>query len=238
MDFHQWQLQLREELRRRQVPSEYAKRLIDELTHHYLDMQEAALMNPQSEPSPNVLKLMGDPKEIATSAAQLPRRSWAARHPWLSYLLLPPLMSFGVLVLLILANAFLLIPVFRGRTLQSDPWLATACVILGPLHVIVATSIIAVWACRSVAHSGRSKLWGITACVVVAIIAAYTSVLFAPPSGGPGTGRLSLGFGFPLPVLWYQALAPLTIGTIYLALRTNNHSRHVQAESSVVSRAA
>lgn len=238
MDFRQWQHQLREELRRRQVPSEYSKRLIDELTHHYQDMQEAALMNSQSEPTPNVLKLMGDPKEIANSAAQLPRRSWAARHPWLSYLLLPPLMSFGVLVLLILANAFLLIPVFRGRTLQSDPWLATACVILGPLHVIVATSIIAVWVCRSVSYSGRSKLWGLTCCVVVAVIGAYTSVLFAPPSGGPGTGRLSLGFGFPLPVLWYQSIAPLTIGAIYMALRPSRAEEQTLVDITGASRAA
>lgn len=220
MDIQQWQQQLRNELHLHQVPQAYANRLIEEISDHYLDMQEAAMMNPETPQTNDILKLMGDPKTIAQAAAQLPRRSWAARHPWLSYLILPPLMSIAVLAMLIVIDAFLLIPFFRGRTLQSDPWLASACLILGPLHVIAATSLIAFWACRSVALSGRSKLWSATACIAVALLGAYTSVQFAPPTTGPGTGRLSLGFAFPLPVLWYQAIAPIIVGSFFMAIRS------------------
>jgi len=238
MDFHQWQQLLRNELQLLQVPHDYANRLIDEISNHYLDMQEATMMNSKTTTSPDILKMMGDPKTIAQAAAQLPRRSWAARHPWLSYLVLPPLMSIGVLAMLIVVDVFLLVPAFRGRTLQTDPWLASACLIIGPLHVIVATSLIALWACRSVAFSGRSKLWAATACIIVAALGAYLSVQFVPPNTGPGTGRLSLGFAFPLPVLWYQALAPLIVGSAFMALRMKKLQTETAVASQVASKAA
>lgn len=238
MDFHQWQQLLLKELQSLQVPHDSVNRLIDEISNHYLDMQEAAMMNSEPSQSPDILKMMGDPKTIAQAAAWLPRLSWAARHPWLSYLVLPPLMSIAVLAMLIVVDVFLLVPAFRGRTQQTDPWLASACLILGPLHVIVATSLIALWACRSVAFSGRSKLWAATACIIVAALGAYKSVHFAPPTAGPGTGRLSLGFAFPLPVLWYQAVAPLFIGSTFMALRMKKLQTETAVVSQDVSRAA
>lgn len=238
MDFHQWQQQLRNELHQRRIPADCAERLLNELVDHYLDLQEATQMKSDATTNNDVIKMLGDPKSIATAAAQIPRRSWAARHPLLSYLILPPLMSLAVLALLILADIFLLVPAMRGRTLETDPWLATACLVLGPLHVIVATSLIALWSCRSVAVSGRSKLWGIAACLIMAILGAYTSVSFAAPTSVPGSGRLSLGFGFPLPVFWMQAVTPLVIGGLFFALRRNKPTTATETDSTPLSRAA
>jgi|GEM_PF-1303156 hypothetical protein len=238
MDFHQWQQQLRNELRKRHVPADYAERLMNELVDHYLDLQEATQMTSDSTRDKDVIKMLGDPQSIALAADQIPRRSWAARHPLLSYLILPPLMSLAVLALLILADVFLLVPAMRGKTLETDPWLATACLVLGPLHVIVATSLIALWSCRSVAVSGRSKLWGIAACVIMAILGAYTSVNFAAPTSVPGSGRLSLGFGFPFPVFWMQAVTPLVIGGLFFALRRNEATTETETERAPLSRAA
>ncbi|MBN8600900.1 MAG: hypothetical protein J0M26_07720 [Planctomycetes bacterium] len=238
MDFHQWQQQLRNELYQRHIPADCAERLMNELVDHYLDLQEATQMKSDATTNNDVIKMLGDPKSIATATAQIPRRSWAARHPLLSYLILPPLMSLVVLALLILVDVFLLVPAVRGRTLETDPWLASACLVLGPLHVIVATSLIALWSCRSVARSGRSKLWGIAACLVVAILGAYTSVNFAAPTAVPGSGRLSLGFGFPLPVFWMQAVTPLIIGGFFYALRRATPSIETESENTPLSRAA
>lgn len=219
MEFHQWHQQLRKELKLQRVPEVYANRLMEELCNHYLDIQEEAMNHSTTPSDNNVIKIMGDPKSIALAAAQLSKRSWVARHPWLSYLILPPVMSLAVLALLLTAEVLLLAPILKGRTLQSDPWITSACMVFGPLQVMIATSVIAIWACRSVARNGRSKIWGVTASLALAVLGAYTSVIFAPPLTGPGSGNLSLGLSFPFPVSWYQALAPILVAGIFYVIR-------------------
>lgn len=238
MEFHQWQQQLRKELKLQRVPEAYANRLMEELYNHYLDIQEEAMNHSTTPSDNNVIKMMGDPKSIALAAAQLPKRSWVASHPLLSYLILPPVMSLAVLAILLTAEILLLAPVLKGRTLQSDSWIASACMVFGPLQVIVATSVIAIWACRSVARNGRSKIWVATACLALAVLGAYTSVTFTPPQAGPGSGNLSLGLSFPFPVSWYQALAPILVAGIFYVLRPKHPVSSGNDMSSTFSQAA
>jgi hypothetical protein len=238
MDFHQWQQQLREALRRERVSQSYAQRFIEELTDHYQDLQEAETMDgkPVNEEAWN--ERLGTPSELASQAAEVPHTTWAGRHPWLGFVILAPALTAALVVLSVVVLALMIVPFAAGKTLQTDPWLSPVMLVLGPLHVIIPALIASILICRSVDRSGRTAWWGIAGCGLIAILCAMTIVRWAAPAVTPGTGSLSVGFGFPFGVFWLQSLVPISIGLIYAAMRLRRRRPNKNHETSPPVRAA
>ena len=143
MEDHQWFLQLRRAMREQRVPIMYANRLIEELWLHYLEMKERDEMKGLFGTDSNLSERLGSPDTLAVQASSFRRRTWVGRHPWLTFLFGSQLVAFGLILLSVLMSAFVLLPLIKGRTTQSDPWLEPAMLALGHLQVIVPAFLVA-----------------------------------------------------------------------------------------------
>ena len=215
MDYHPWFQRLRKELRKQHVPTRYANRLLNELWFHYLEMKEEEKMNGFIANEASEFERLGSPEKLAEQAAMVPRATWSGRHPWLAFILGAPAITFGLILVSVLAAVFVLVPFAEGKTLASDPWLGPLMTALGPMQVIVPSIIGCILVCRWVDRSVRSPWWGVVSCGLVAVLCTMTFVHWVPDNATPGTGKMSMYIGPPIVAICYQAIVPLTIGVVF-----------------------
>lgn len=151
MDRHLWFQQLHKALQEHRVPTRYARRLKEELWLHYLEMAERDEMNGFTETESHIFERLGSPESLAALAGQVPRSTWAGRHPWLAFVADAPLVT-----LCLLFTTFLLIPFSGGTASESDSWQGLSMLLLGPIQVIVSAIIASLLMCRGVRRSSRS----------------------------------------------------------------------------------
>src|SRR5437762_6720774 len=86
MDSRQWHERLRDDLRRQRLPPSYIDRLVEELSDHIADSQtEDTSMEAQQ-----ALDCLGTTEQLAAAAGrEFRRRSFAGRHPWLTFVIGP-----------------------------------------------------------------------------------------------------------------------------------------------------
>lgn len=219
MDLHRWQNRLASELKARKVPPAYARRLLDELQDHILDLQEADMnQGTEAESTIDFAERLGDPKELAeqASAAHV-YPTWAGRHPWLAFVAWTPVLF----LLSVAAFGLLLVGVatfFEGSTVATNPSLMQVVTLGGWAVAFLPAVVASLLLCRMVGRSGRRKLWALAACVLLAFLAGSLFVSCSPPYSKPGTGNFTIGLGVGAGWQFAQAVAPLLIGVVFVAL--------------------
>ena len=219
MDFRQWQSRLLSELQKRNVPPSYGRRLLRELQEHVLDLQEVDMnCGMEAKNAIDYSQRLGDPAQLAEQAAAAGvYPTWAGRHPWLALLVGAPvlfLLSVCGLVLLAIGMASLV----EGRTVATTPGLTQVCWWAGSAIAFVPAVAVSLLLCRMVAASGRRRLWALAACSLVAVLAGGLVVSCTPPQIEPGTGRLAIGVGAGSAWQLAQAIGPLLIGVVFVAM--------------------
>ena len=185
--------------------------------HLYLKLLE---MNQgmEAEDTIDFAERLGDPVQLAEQAsAATVYPTWAGRHPWLAFVAGTPvlfLLSVAGFVLLLAGVAALL----EGQTVETSPALMRAFVWASWTIAFVPAIVASLLLCRMVNTSGRRRRWALAACGLVALLAGCLIVSCTPPQSQPGTGNLSLAFGIGATWQVAQAVAPLLIGVIFMAL--------------------
>ncbi len=240
MDLHQWRSQLANELKARKVPPCYARRLLGELQDHISDLQEAEMNHrTDAENTIDFSERLGDPKQLAEQAAVAKiYPTWSGRHPWLAFVVGTPaifLLCVAGFLLLAIGMAMLL----DGQTVETNPRLVQACGWASLAIAFVPASAASLLLCRMVRASGRRRLWALAACSLIAVLAGCLIVSCTPPQSEPGTGRLTVGFG--IGSTWHigQAIGPLLIGIVFLAMgRATRNDPEDDLESQTMRSAA
>lgn len=224
----QWRKELDKELRRRALPAAYRLRLIEELSDHQLDM-EATAMSMDALSTGSIETLIGDPRTIATQAAQVYRRNFVQRRPLICFVL-GPILGFPAAIILTLAlgipltdwvlglfgvhmESLLDDPAIANRVLHSFAWLMR-------LVPFAAASTFFVYLAQ---RSKQDYRWAVLAVLLVTLFAAAFQAQVVDKIGG-GEGGFSLGLSFPIstPIAYLQVAAPLAIA-LYAYLRRDNH---------------
>lgn len=210
-----WREQLRQELHRQQLPSEYVDRLVEELADHAADL---SLDDQSTDSEPNANARLGTPEQLAAVAKiEYQRRTFAGRHPFLMFVAGPVPVVIGTLLvtLLIATHGFWWIDVALGGSFGTDaPRSSLEIGILQVLNVVVRFVPFALCAWLFV-HLGRQsshRAWSSAACGLVAIVGLF---FFAGISREPAPGRAGWYFGFDSTIgldRIVQAAVPLGLG--------------------------
>jgi hypothetical protein len=211
MDSPQWRDGLIKELRRQRLPEHYAARLVEELTDHADDLfQENLGMDAKQD----LEVQLGNPKQLAAVAkAEFQRRTFAARHPVVAFVVAPIVAPFGALIAtcLCIEMAMELVGVFwnldaisRGQTL----YLIHAVDLL----VRFVPFVLSAWLFVRIGQRSGERNWSIGACGIVALIAViFQTTLYEGVV--PGGGSWSIGFGLRLGLdQILQAAVPIALG--------------------------
>jgi hypothetical protein len=164
---------------------------------------------------------IGSPAELARTAAhEFRRRTYAGRHPLVTFVAAP--LPTAALLLATLCAVFLLVlsatpesstvgdhvPTWAATVMQAIVW-AMRCV------PFVAGAVLF---CHLAKRTLCGPRWSLVACALVAVLAGLFAVNLTLPTRGPGSGMLTLGFVVPPgPMQWLQALAPFAIWLVYAA---------------------
>jgi hypothetical protein len=167
---------------------------------------------------------LGDVERLGKDLArEFHRRSFAGRHPLLTFVVapLPALFviwtaAWCVGVPLLFGVVMPLLGWHEGQTVAEMStallWTMLTC------HyglLLVPPTVAAIWFCRLALQSGRGFAWAAPACLLVAIL-AFTLVSDLRLPHESHQGRLLIGFGLPLPDNWrvpqiiglWQAIRP------------------------------
>jgi hypothetical protein len=191
MDSREWPEQLRQQLRRQRLPPAYIDRLVEELSDHLIDSQTE---HPSME-AHNAFVRLGSTNTIAATAGhEFRRRTFAGRHPWLTFVVFP--FAFIPSLFVSLLAALFAMSWVVGATMEwlivpESDWLSKTTEsrlewwILGAFDFIVrfVPFLIASWIfCRWGRHSGM-RWWPLVACTIVAITAGFLFTKSIPASG-------------------------------------------------------
>src|SRR5262245_40556290 len=117
-DLH-WRDRLIVALRRQGLPTSYIDRLVEELSEHLTDLFTE---EPSMDAQRDVEDRLGTPEQLAAAAkAEFQRRTFAGRHPVLTFLAGPTAVMLGTLVAMVLAVVSLdwVIDVATGGSLSA-----------------------------------------------------------------------------------------------------------------------
>jgi hypothetical protein len=172
-----WRDRLRDELHKRGLPRAYATRLIQELTEHLADIrqQEPSM---KSEPK-SAEDALGSPERIAAAAAhELGRRTFAGRHPFVTFVLSPlPLITLLVAVIVLIGRAWgwLITPreVHAPTTLERFSAFLEMCLLcLSPFLVA--------WLFLEMGRRAARPVWGLATCGFLAFVALNFTPTITP----------------------------------------------------------
>jgi hypothetical protein len=224
-----WLDEVAQALRRQRLPRNYIRRFTAELADHFDDFFQTHTHSPEKigmDAEAHTARL-GAPDEIARRAAhELRRRTYAGRHPFVTFVAAP--LPTAVLLLIGLCVPFVLIltvvpddyaagefPVWAAAVMQTVAWSMR-------FLPFIAGAILF---CHLAKRALCKARWSLIACALVAMLAGLFAVQLTLPTGGVGSGSLMMGvalpFGFahwPAPfgsLQWLQALAPLAVWLVF-----------------------
>jgi hypothetical protein len=227
-----WRDRLHEELRKRGLPRAYAARLIEELSDHVTDLEQE---NPSMDAQMLVEEKLGSPESLAEAAAsELTGRTFAGRHPMLTFLVAPipaaMITLFGVL-LLCLAFKTLVTPVapVNPNPPTAFEWVTAYGIVFVQRFAPFALTA---WLFLAMARRAGRPAWGITACALVAVLAFTFRTGVIPPTV---EHNLLIWFGPPNGLQHWQtglvqAAVPLVLG-LWAWLRMTRHAWPASAPS-------
>src|SRR6266404_5302566 len=179
MDSRPWPEELEGKLRRQGLPSEYIDRLIEELADHAIDSQTE---NPSME-AQQMRAQLGTPEQLARTAHdEFRRRTFASRHPVLTFIVGPLLFSpllFVLCPLLLFLIAFVvgsaldcvasdaLSRVPESTQVQIDKWIVQCF----NLYARFLPFVLAAWLFCRLGRRSMMPRWSLMACCIVALVA-------------------------------------------------------------------
>jgi hypothetical protein len=191
--------------------------MLEELADHFSDLeQETASMD-----APLLLEeRLGNPRKIAASArSTYDRRTFAGRHPVLTFGVAPifavlgTLMATLLLAWLVVWLAAMTTPQLREQT--TPPTALQLAVIEAVVWFVRLTPfILMAWWFSRVGRRIQRPQWGLLACAIVAAVALAFSMT-ATPATSEVKGQVTIGFGVawqPRFEQWLQAALPLAVG--------------------------
>lgn len=220
MDSRQWREALRVDLRRQNLPPAYIDRLVEELSDHLFDTQTETT----SMDAPSAFARLGSPNSIAAAAShEFRRRTFAGRHPWLTFVVAPfafiPFLFVSLILALFAVNWII------GTTVEwlnvPDPWLSLSentqtraeWWILGffDMYVRFVPFLIGSWIFCRWGRSSGLRWWPLVASTIVAITAGFLFTKSIPAAGDkPGLWMVGLATRFETRQ-FIQLLVPLAV---------------------------
>jgi hypothetical protein len=240
MNSQQWRDQLRHKLRQQNLPPAYIDRLLDELSDHLLDTQTE---NPSMEAQHAITRLGSTNRIAAAVTDEFRRRTFAGRHPWLTFVLFPfafvPLL-FVSLLAAVLAIGWLLGVTAEWLIVPESQWLSKTTEsrlewwILGAydFYVRFVPFVLASWMfCRWGRRSGM-RWWPLVACTIVAVTAGFIFTKSIPSMDDkPGLWMIGLATHFKARQV-VQLLVPLAVAA-WLMLKLPRAPKSASAQNAI-----
>jgi hypothetical protein len=199
MENRRWLDELRVQLSQKRLPPEYVARLMEELSDHYVDIQEEKMSTEVKEACADVDRL-GLPQDLAhLTAIEYRKTFFCGRHPVLSFILLPvPL----VLTLLIATCT----PFFLCLYFGLNNLLGLLEIVELPLMLLCPWGISALILCRLATKSGLHWRWPLVSGTIISIFSGWIGM------GAPGFLSGQFAFGW---VDFGMLTIPLAVGSWY-----------------------
>lgn len=192
--------------------------IVQELAEHWQDLQSAALDQgmTKAEASVHADHHLGDPDRLSGDIIERARvSSWMGRHPVLSIVVLP-------LIMTPVAMAAILLPLFQVTEMLPDSWASS---IPAEDPVVVARFLIGLywslmvgstlWLCHHVWQRGLGMRW-VTALTTFSLLATLLRHLEA--NAARRTVALSLSFPWPLDrTTFFVTIAHLLLLAVFVA---------------------
>jgi hypothetical protein len=212
-----WLDELRDQLKREELPPPYVERLWRELIDHLHDIHEEKQgMDAETVHSPNVR--MGEPSDLARFiGSEFRKQSFSQKHPIVTFVLMPVLLLLGIWAGL-QAGLLLVDYVLAGLLGEPVEWVAVGLsmterlIIYGEIWIPVALTTVIF--CRAARRRRVSWRWPLLTAATLAVFPGMTMRL---ASGGDPAGWVLL-VGVPSAItatLIVQALLPLTVAGLY-----------------------
>ena len=213
----QWLDCLETELRRRSLPAGYRARLLEELADHLSELeQETTSMDAQAL----LEERIGRPEAVAAEArSEFDRRTFAGRHPVLTFGVVPVFVVVGTLIASLLVAwgiswlAYMTTPQLRQQTLPPN------ALQLGVMHATVwfvrlTPFVLAAWAfAREGRRIDRPKSVLLSTAIVAVLASLFWMTVRTPTDEVQGLVVFGLSIHqLPRAEQWLQAAPPLAIG--------------------------
>lgn len=167
---------------------------------------------------------LGQPEELAAAAVHYRARGFLARHPVLTFIVAPIPVALAATFCSVLALVGILLltgseDASGGVAGESiTPAAAGALAMASWALRYLPFLLCVVFFCRVAQRTGHTWRWPLAATGLVAVLAAIFAVTLVLPTGGPGTGSLTVGFSLPPAAgQWLQALTTIAVGTLLVA---------------------
>ncbi len=165
----------------------------------------------QGEGAAHVISLhdrLGNPAELAAFAAkQYHNRSFLARHPILTFLLMPlPLTALGATIFILAMTPFGMLSdyLWSGRELDHPLLFGTMLSVIFWASIVFPPLLAALFCCRIARRNTLSWRWSLIACVLISSYCACLSVFYNNASviKNNVNGFVCVGIGFNTNPLW------------------------------------
>lgn len=215
MASQQWRKRLIEALHRQGLPRAYMDRLVEELSDHSIDLFKENL---GMDAEQTVDARLGTPEQLAVVAkAEFRRRTFAGRHPALTFLAGPLVAVIGTMtagVLLLIASLLLVEALGGSLNERNTPAFAFELGVVQVLNCVIRFVPFALSAWFFVRLGRRSgvRAWTMVACGIVAVAAVCFSAVVNPGTAkGEGSWMIGVGWKMGLDQI-LQAAVPLGLG--------------------------
>jgi hypothetical protein len=232
-----WLDELGKEFVRRKLPSQYAERLLVELSDHFNDFMEER-MSTDAPDIQSIVDQLGSPSDIGGLATEQCRRQrFLSRHPFLVFAVLP-IVSLPILIVGLLLGLggllYLLIPddALSSVGAVEPSWIPSAFQLTICFLVVSPAIGLSFILCRAARRAALGWKWPLTACLLLALLSGgvFTKV---QPKSADKPGVFLLGVGIPSLAITHlqiiQILAPLAIGGWAVLRQGRTHGRTVSA---------
>jgi hypothetical protein len=192
--------ELRERLLRAGVAPRHVCRYITELEEHLTDLTSKLDWDTDTRAQAERLALarIGNTDVLAEAMLERPEfRSWAARLPWLAFVVVPPV----ILAACVTATVLILILAVRSFGLGGNPdvdlvppsWFAVLGQGAGVFNTYVLPVLLG-WAIAISAARQRTRLlWPIVGMIAIALVGSITSLEVVLPALPGAGGRIAVG---------------------------------------------
>lgn len=214
----QWHEQLHQELRRQGLPSDYISRLVEELSDHAADIfMEDSSMDAENKAEAR----LGSPEELALVAtSEYRRRTFAGRHPLVTFVAGPFLAIIGTLVAICLVTCGLcwLIDTAIGGSLSANdelrlPPSAVETAIMRSFNTTVRflPFVVSAWFFMRLGRRCELRAWSAVACGIIALVAIFFVSAVTPATAqARGMWMIGVGWKFGLDQI-LQSAVPLAV---------------------------